>query len=81
MRLTKHIMIALVNEQANSYNANSRGLGQIIYDNDNETLVIITNEQREFEFETGQDMDARDAKEAGIYDTFITVHHAVEAHE
>lgn len=81
MRLNKTNMITLADEQASNYNANSTKSGQAFYDNDNETLVIITNEQREFEFEAGQDMDVIDAKEAGIYDTFITVHHAVEAHE
>ena len=84
MRLDKDSMIALADEQANNYNANSRESGQAFYDDDddeNGLLTILTNNGQEFEFEIGQDMNARDAKEAGIYNAFITVHHALEAHE
>jgi len=81
MRLNKDNMRALADEQAINYNANNRESGQAFYDDENELLAIITNEGREFEFEAYQDMDVRDAKEAGIYDAFITVHHALEAHE
>lgn len=84
MRLDKDSMIALADEQASNYNANSRESGQAFYDDDddeNGLLTILTNEGREFSFEVGQDMDTRDAKEAGIYNTFVAVHHALEAHE
>ena len=81
MRLNKDNMRALADEQAINYNANNRESGQAFYDDENELLAIITNEGREFEFEAYQDMDVRDAKEAGIYNAFITVHHALEAHE
>ena len=77
MRLNKNSMIALADEQANNYNANSRESGQAFYDDDNEVLVIINN-GKEFNFKVGQDMDVRDAKEVGIYDAFITVSHAME---
>ena len=79
MRLNKNSMMALADEQANNYNANSRESGQAFYDDENELLEILTNEGQEFEFEAGKDMDVKDAKEAGIYDAFITVHHALEA--
>jgi len=81
MRLNKDNMRALADEQAINYNANNRESGQAFYDDENELLAIITNEGREFEFEAYQDMDVRDAKEAVIYNAFITVHHALEAHE
>lgn len=82
MRLNKNNMIALVEEQASNYNADSRESGQAFYDDDeNGLLTILTNNGQEFEFEIGQDMDVRDAKEAGIYNAFITVHHALEVHE
>ena len=81
MRLNKDNMRALADEQASNYNANSKESGQAFYDDDNGLLTMLTNDGQEFEFETGQDMDVRDAKEAGIYDAFITVHHALEAHE
>jgi len=81
MRLNKDNMRALADEQAINYNANNRESGQAFYDDENELLAIITNEGREFEFEAYQDMDVRDAKEAGIYNAFITVHHALEANE
>lgn len=77
MRLSKNNMMALADKQASNYNANSRGSGQAVYDEDG-LLTILTNSGREFEFEAGQDMDVRDAKEAGIYDAFITVQHAME---
>ena len=44
------------------------------------SLTKGSNKGQEFEFEAYQDMDGRDAKEAGIYDAFVTVHHALEAH-
>lgn len=78
MRLDKNNMMALVDEQASNYNANSRESGQAFYDDKSKLLTILTNHGQEFEFEAGQDMDVRDAKESGIYDAFITVHHAME---
>lgn len=81
MRLSKNGMMALADEQASNYNANSRESGQAFYDDDNGLLTILTNNGQEFEFEVGQNMDVRDAKEAGIYDALITVHHALEARE
>ena len=72
MRLNKNNMMALADEQASNYNANSRESGQVFYDDG--LLTIFTNNGREFEFEVGQNMDVREAKEAGIYDTFITVY-------
>ena len=77
MRLNKDRMIELADEQASNYNADNKKSGQAFYDDDNEVLVIINN-GKEFDFEVGQDMDARDAKEAGIYDAFITVSHTME---
>jgi len=74
-------MRALADEQASNYNADSQESGQAFYDDENELLTILTNNGQEFEFEIGQDMDVRDAKEAGIYNAFVTVHHALEAHE
>ncbi len=79
MRLNKDSMMALVDEQTNNYNANSRESGQAFYDDG--LLTILTNRGQEFKFEAGQDMDVRDAKEAGIYGAFITVNHALEARE
>ena len=76
MRLSKNSMMALADEQANNYNANSKESGQAFYDDG--LLIILTNNGREFKFEVGQDMDVREAKESGIYDTFITVSHAME---
>lgn len=81
MRLSKNSMMALADEQANNYNANSKKSGQAFYDDDNGLLTILTNNGQEFEFEVGQNMDVRDAKESGIYDAFITVYHALEARE
>lgn len=78
MRLNKNNMMALADEQASNYNANSRESGQAAYDVENELLIILTNNGQEFEFEAGQNMDVRDAKEAGIYDAFITVNHTME---
>ena len=76
MRLNKNNMMALSNEQANNYNANSKESGQAFYDDG--LLTILTNDGQKFYFEVGQDMDVREAKESGIYDTFITVSHAME---
>lgn len=73
--------MALADEQASNYNTSNRKSGQVFYDDENELLTIITNEAREFSFEIGQDMDTRDAEEAGIYDTFITVNHECETHK
>ena len=77
MRLNKDSMMDLAYEQANNYNVNNKKSGQAFYDDDNEVLVII-NDGKEFNFEVGQDMDVRDAKEVGIYDAFITVSHTME---
>ena len=74
MRLSKDSMMALADEQESNYNASSNESGQAFYDDENGMLTIITNNGKEFYFEVGQDMDVREAKEAGIYDTFITVH-------
>ena len=53
MRLDKDSMIALADEQASNYNANSRESGQAFYDDDddeNGLLTILTNNGQEFEF-------------------------------
>ena len=67
----------LADEQASNYNVNNKKSGQAFYDDENEVLVII-NDGKKFDFEVGQSMDVRDAKEVGIYDAFITVSHAME---
>jgi len=78
MRLNKDSMMELTDKQASNYNVNNKKSGQAFYDDENGLLTIITNNGKEFNFEVGQDMDVRDAKEVGIYDAFITVSHAME---
>ncbi len=85
MRLNKEIMNALAYEQGFNYNPNERKSGMIVYDSDdqenNNLLLIFTNEGRDFRFETGEDMDVSDAKEAGIYDAFLKVNREFDDHE